>query len=72
MKQAQQTADLVGGQLGALCSSGVQTEFTLASQYQGMTVGIPRQLPESALEALTGVARTDCEGTGDERSAMNR
>jgi AraC-binding-like domain len=59
VKQGRQKADLVCGQRAALCSPGVQTEFTLASGYQGMTVGIPRQLLESALDALTGVARTE-------------
>jgi AraC-like DNA-binding protein len=58
-KQARKTADLVPGRTAVLCSPSMPTEFLLESGYHGRTIGIPTQVVESTLDALTGISRAE-------------
>jgi AraC-like DNA-binding protein len=58
-KQARKTGDMVPGRTAALCSPSMQTEFVIGSGYRGRTIGIPTQVVESTLVALTGTSRSE-------------
>jgi AraC-like DNA-binding protein len=58
-RQDRRTAQLVPGRSTVMCSPAAFTDFCFESGYRGQMVTIPASLVESALDALTGEARTE-------------